>query len=119
MHAANGHDSRGANPLLPARNQLRPVWASRLRSVLTDRAYQGRFAHYVQALGWQQQLGSRPPTAGRSFVPVTKRWVVERTFAWLNCFRLVVMDYERQPVSHGAWLLVANLTMSLRRTTSS
>ena len=26
-----------------------------------------------------------------------KRWVVERTFAWLNCLRRVVIDYERQP----------------------
>ncbi|RZL16068.1 MAG: IS5 family transposase [Hymenobacter sp.] len=51
VHAANGHDSRGAQPLLPVRNQLRPAWASRLRSVLTDKAYQGRFAQQVQALG--------------------------------------------------------------------
>lgn len=44
VHAANGHDSRWAQPLLPVRNQLRPAWASRLRSVLIDKAYQGRFA---------------------------------------------------------------------------
>jgi transposase len=119
VHAANGHDSRGAQPLLPARHQLRPAWASRLRSVVTDKAYQGRFARQVQALGWQHQLASRPPTAERGFVPVAKRWVVERTFAWLNCFRRVVMDYEREPASHAAGLLIANLTRSLRRATSA
>jgi transposase len=119
VHAANGHDSRGAQPLLPARTQLRPAWASRLRSVLTDKAYQGRFAQQVQALGWQHQLARRPPSATRGFVPVAKRWVVERTFAWLNCFRRVVMDYERQPASHAAWLLIANLTMSLQRATNT
>jgi transposase len=53
VHAATGHDSRGAQPLLPGRNQLRPAWASRLRSILTDKTYQGRFAQQVQALGWQ------------------------------------------------------------------
>jgi transposase len=97
VHAANSHDSRGTHPLLPARNQLRPAWASRLRSLLTD-----RFAQQVQALGWQHELASRPSTAGRGFVPVTKRWVVERPFAWLNYFRRVVMDYERLPASHAA-----------------
>ena len=35
VHAANGHDSRGAQPLLPALNKLRPAWASRLRSVMS------------------------------------------------------------------------------------
>jgi transposase len=118
VHAANGHDSRGAQPLLPTHNQLHPAWASRLRSVLTDKAYQGRFAQQVQALGWQHQVASRPPTVTRGFVLLAQRWVVGRTFAWLNCFRRVVMDYERQPASHMAWLLVANLTMSLRRATS-
>jgi len=39
VHAANGHDSRGEQPLLPTQSQLRPAWASRLRSVLTDKAY--------------------------------------------------------------------------------
>ena len=118
VHAANDHDSRGACPLLPTRDQLRPAWASRLRSILTDNAYKRRFVRQVHALGWQHQLASRPPSATRGFVPVAKRWVVERTFAWLNCFRRVVMDYERQPASHAAWLFVANLTISLQRATS-
>jgi len=52
VHAANGHDSRGAQPLLPARHRLRPAWTSRLRTVLTDSAYRGRFAQQVRALGW-------------------------------------------------------------------
>lgn len=119
VYAANGHDSRGAHPLLPDPSQLRPAGASRLRSVLTDKAYQGRFAQQVQALGWQHHVASRPPTVARGFVPVAQRWGVERTFARLNCFRRVVIDYERQPTSHAAWLFIANLTMSLRRVSNS
>ena len=118
VHAANGHDSRAAAPLLPTPTQLRPAWASRLRRVLTDKAYCGRFAQHVQALGWQHHVASRPPSATRGFVPVAQRWVVERTFAWLNCFRRLAMDYERTTASHAAWLLVANLTMTLRRATA-
>lgn len=83
--------------------------------MLTDKAYQGQFAQQVQALGWQHQVASRPPSATRGFVPVAKRGVVERTFAWLNAFRRLAVDYERTPASHVAWLLLANLTMTLNR----
>ena len=72
----------------------------------------------MQALGWQQQVASRPPSATRGVVPVAQRWVVERTFAWLNCFRRLAIDYERTTASHAAWLLLANLTMTLRRATA-
>ena len=69
VHAASGHDSCGAQPLLPAPHRLRPAWASCLR---TDRAYRGRFVQQVRALGWQYQVASRPLTAQRGFVPVAK-----------------------------------------------
>jgi transposase len=118
VHATNGHDSRAAQPLLPPRQRLRPAWASRLRIILTHKVYRGRFTRQVQALGWQHQVASRPPSKERGFVPVAKRWVIERTFAWLKCFRRLAVDYERSPASHEAWLLVANLTMSLRRATT-
>lgn len=84
----------------------------------TDKAYQGRFAQLVQALDWQHHVASRPPTAERGFMPVAQRWVVERTFAWLNYFRRLVIDYERQPASQVAWLSIANLPMSLCRATT-
>ncbi|OWP61886.1 hypothetical protein CDA63_16995 [Hymenobacter amundsenii] len=72
----------------------------------------------MQALGWQHQVASRPPSATRGFVPVAQRWVVERTFAWLNYFRRLAMGHERTAASHAAWLPVANLTMTLRRATA-
>jgi hypothetical protein len=50
---------------------------------------------------------------------MAQRWGVERTFAWLNCFRPIVIGYERQPASHAAWLLLANLSISLQRVTHS
>ncbi|RSK23802.1 IS5 family transposase [Hymenobacter metallilatus] len=110
VHAAHRHDSTGALALLPQR----PWWARRLQLVLTDAAYRGRFAQHLLGLGLVQQISSRPPTQ-RGFVPLARRWVVERTFAWLACFRRVVVDYEFTPASHVAWLLLANITMSLNR----
>ena len=114
VHAANGHDDMAAVlGFLPKR----PGWGQRLvtvLTVLTDNGNRGSFAAHLQALGLRHELASRPPTA-RGFVPVAKRWVVERTFAWLACFRRLAIDYEFTPASHQAWLLIANATMCLNR----
>ena len=110
VHAANGHDSPAARALLPQR----PWWARRLRTVLTDQAYRGCFAQHLMSLGLQHEVASRPPSA-TGFVPVAKRWVVERTFAWLTGFRRLAIDYEYTPASHVSWLLIANITLGLNR----
>ena len=65
-------------------------------------------------LGLVHQIGSRPLST-RGFVPVAKRWVVERTFAWLTGFRRLAIDYKFTPRSPETWLLIANLTMCLNR----
>ncbi|MFD1874955.1 hypothetical protein [Hymenobacter bucti] len=63
-------------------------------------------------LSLTQQLSSRPPST-RGFIPVAKRWFVERTFAWLTGFRRLAIDYEFTPRSHETWLLIANMTVCL------
>lgn len=110
VHAAHGHDSRGALGLLPHR----PWWARRLQTVCPDAAYRGRFAHHLHKLGMAHMVASRPPTA-QGFVPVARRWVVERTFAWLTCFRRLAIDDAFTPASHATWLLLANMTICLNR----
>ena len=40
------------------------------------------------------------------FVVVAKRWVVERTFAWLGCCRRLAKDWENTILSSEAWLLI-------------
>lgn len=82
--------------------------------MLTDNGYRGGLAAHLQALGLRHELASRPPTAC-GCVPVAKRWVVGRTFAWLACFRRLAIDYEFTPASHQAGLLIANSTMCLNR----
>jgi transposase len=91
-----------------------PVGAQRLQTVLTDAAYRGRFAHHLRRLGLSHSVASRPPTA-QGFMPVARRWVVERTFAWLACLRRLAINYEYTPAIHATWLLVANITICLNR----
>ena len=110
VHAANGYDGVEALSSLPAR----PTRGARLLTVVTDKGYRGRFARHVAKLGLVHQVGSRPPST-RGFVPVAKRWVVERTFAWLTGFRRLAIDYEFTPRSRETWLLMANMTMCLDR----
>ncbi|OON70354.1 IS5 family transposase [Hymenobacter sp. CRA2] len=109
VHAANGHDS-AAVALLPHR----PWWGWRLRAVLTDNGYRGRFAQHLAGFGVRHELASKPPSQ-RGFIPVAQRWVVERTFAWLTGFRRLAIDYEYTPASHVAWLLLANISLCLNR----
>jgi putative transposase len=53
------------------------------------------------------------PTAG--FVVLPKRWIVERTFAWLGKWRRLSKDYEQSLASSDAMILWAMTSLMLRR----
>lgn len=48
------------------------------------------------------------------FVVLAKRWVVERTFAWLNRCRRLAKDWEASIASSEAWLLIASIRRTVR-----
>ena len=58
-----------------------------------DKSYRGTFAQAVEEIGLIFEVPHRKNGA-IGFVVEAKRWVVKRTFAWLNFFHRVVMDYE-------------------------
>ena len=95
---------RQAAPGVPA---LRLIWA--------DRAYWGWFAETVQRTwGWQIVVIQRPPKV-RGFVPLPRRWVVERSFAWLGRSRRLSKDYEALTHTAQAFLYLASIQLLLRR----
>lgn len=63
-----------AQPLLPLRQKFRPSQINHLHTVLTNKVYRGSFVGRVQALGWQQQVGSHPFSLECGFVVVAKSW---------------------------------------------
>ncbi|GAB4026615.1 hypothetical protein [Spirosoma gilvum] len=79
--------------------------------VFGDGLYGGVFA---KALATRFERASRPESA-QGFVPVAKRWVVERSIAWTNFFRRTVKDYEFTLSSSVGWLLLANIQLMLQR----
>ena len=63
---------------------------------------------------WDLEIKSRPEGAS-GFVPVPKRWVVERTFAWLGRYRRHSKDYERRTDSSASMLRISAIHLMLRR----
>ncbi|MFL5341233.1 MAG: transposase, partial [Gemmataceae bacterium] len=51
--------------------------------------------------------------AKKGFVLLPRRWVVERTFAWLGRFRRLARDYERLPETLAGWHWVAFIALLL------
>ncbi|MDP4209191.1 MAG: hypothetical protein Q8928_10295 [Bacteroidota bacterium] len=65
----------------------------RLEKILVDGGYKGTFIEEAKKyLEITVEVTSKPPTE-KGFVPVAKRWVSERTFAWFNFFRRLSKDY--------------------------
>jgi len=54
------------------------------------------------------------PDGAKGFVVIARRWVVERTFAWLGRCRRLAKDWEATIASSDAWLLVASIRRTVR-----
>jgi putative transposase len=112
VQPANIQDNHGAVPLLRMIGQRFP----RLRHVFADRVYRGpRLLNALADLGpWTIEIVTRKQSLG-TFKPEPRRWVVERTFAWLGRNRRLAKDYERTIASETAWLLLASIRLLTRR----
>ncbi len=112
VHAASCQDYDGARMVL---EQLKESF-KRLKVVFADSAY-GRNAlpDWVKAtFGWVLQTVLRP-VGIKGFVVLPKRWIVERTFAWLARWRRHSKDYERNPKSSEAMLHISMISVMARR----
>ena len=79
-----------------------------------DSHYGGTLQVEVQAdYGIELTVVSRPPDQA-GFVPLPKRWMVERTLAWLTHCRRLARDYERDPGYSEAWIYVASIHRLLK-----
>ena len=111
VHAANEADGPAGCTLVSS-----ILWrvGERLEKVMGDQAYNGMFARELARWSIDFEKASRPESA-RGFVPVAKRWVVERTIAWTNFFRRIAKDYEHTVSSSVSWLYLANIQIMLQR----
>jgi putative transposase len=112
IHTANVQDSHGAVPVLKLLRQTFP----KLRHIFADRVYRGdKLKDTIAAFGrWTIEIVTRSEKVG-TFKPEPKRWVIERTFAWLGRNRRLAKDFEQTIASAEAWFLIASIRLLSRR----
>jgi transposase len=106
VHSAGIQDRDGAPDVLNAVAAHYPM----LRHVFADGGYAGpKLRDALKAIGrWTVQIVKRSDTA-QGFEVLPRRWVVERTLAWLGRCRRLSKDWEKSIASAEAWILIAHI----------
>lgn len=112
--AANVQDVHAGKQLFSALAK-RPELLTRLEKIIADGGYRGELIDWVQqnlhvVLEIVLKLGNQ-----KGFQVLPKRWIVERTFAWITRNRRLARDYERLAESSEAFIYVAMIRLGLRR----
>ena len=90
---------------------------SRLSQIWADGMYEGSAVMWARFLfGWTLTVVRRADGAPR-FGPIPRRWVVERTFAWLGRYRRLSKDYETDTFSSETMIYLAMIHLMSRRLT--
>lgn len=132
VHNADIQDRDGGKLLLVGLQERLP----RLELLWTDGGYNGDFKDWVtRTLGWRVEMIKHPPKPRGVWAPadavidwskilpppgfhvLPRRWVVERTFAWLGGYRRLSKDYERVPETSEALIYIAMIRLMLKRLT--
>jgi len=110
---ADVQDRDGAKEVLQQLHRKR-TWP-RLRLIWADGGYRGKLVTWVQrTFAYLLQIVKRnQDTAGFQLLP--RRWVVERTFGWLNNYRRLSKDYEELPQTSEAFIYLAMSHLMVRR----
>jgi len=109
--AASVQDRDGARPLLARLHKALPS----VNHVFCDGGYAGQLIGLAKQ-AWAITLEHvKKPVDQRGFAVLPRRWVVERTFAWLMRWRRLVRDYERLPETHEALVRWAMVGLMLNR----
>lgn len=114
VHPANVQDRDGAEPLLRQVRRLFPF----IQRIIGDAGYQGpKMAAAVARTGtWTIEIVKRRDR--HRFVVLPKRWIVERTLAWISRNRRLARDYERHTRTAAAFVQLAMIRLMLRRCTA-
>jgi transposase len=107
---ADWSEQQGARELLA---RLLPQWP-RLRKLWADQGYRGLEEGLQREYGVALAIVSRAPEQ-RGFVPLPRRWVVERSIAWTDRCRRLAKEYEHLAESSLAMIYLAACHLLLKR----
>jgi putative transposase len=114
VHPADLQDRDGA--LLVLDRRLRRLFCF-LETIFADGAYGGeKLSRAMKAASWKIEVVKRPPYQ-KGFQALPKRWVVERTIAWINRCRRLAKDYENLNRTARAFIYLATIRLMLERLT--
>jgi putative transposase len=124
VHEGKIADRDGARLLLGKAVEKLP----RMQKVWADRGYNGKIGEWMkERLGWTLEIvkppsrwvwvapGEEPPPYPRGFIVLPRRWVIERTFAWITRNRRMSRDYEFLAETTEALIYVAMIRLMVRR----
>ena len=112
--AGNVQDRDGAQRLLEGLVEQEAV-LQRLKLVWADGSYRGDLIAWIEdSFGWKLEIVEKPKEQS-GFQILPKRWIVERTFAWLVRQRRLARDYERLPQSSESFIYIAMIRLMVRR----
>ena len=116
VHSAAIQDRDGAKlvlaPLAHAFTKLRKIWA--------DSGYTGALVNWVRNLRSRNRIDLeivKRTDDMRGFVVLPRRWVVERTFAWISFHRRLSKDYEYLPATSETFIYISMIRLMLARVT--
>lgn len=113
VHGADVQDRAGTRTVFARLAEVCPT----LRRIWADAGYRGTLVEWVAThCPWVLEIVCRPK-GQKGFVVLPRRWVVERTLAWLSRNRRLSKDYEYHPRSSTGMVYLASIGLMLRRLT--
>ena len=111
VHPADEQDRDSGLDLLVGADREFP----RIEQLWADGSYQGEFEDWVETtFGWRVTIVSAAPDQ-LGFAVQPKRWIVERTFAWLGTSRRLLVRWERHLSVYRGFFALAVAVVCLRR----
>jgi putative transposase len=92
-----------------------PTLISRLQKIFADGGYRGELVEWVSAELHAVLEIVLKVEGQKGFQVLPKRWVVERTFAWISRYRRLARDYEHLAATSEALIYIAMIRLGLRR----
>ena len=114
VHPADIHDRDGAKLVVSGLSRRFP----KLSLIWADGGYAGKLLDWVRENAGCELAIVKRPKGERGFTLLPRRWVVERTFAWLGNFRRLSKDYEELAEVSESWVRTAMIHLMLRRLTA-
>ena len=111
VHSAGVQDRDGAKlamaKLVGSFGRLKLIWA--------DGGYAGQLIEWAKTVGrWTLKIVKRSDNV-KGFTVLPKRWIVERTFAWLGKYRRLSKDYESLTESSESMIRIAMINLMIHR----